>query len=115
MSRRAQVVAAALTTLLPTAATAQAVQPGAWDVTSTIVELSVPGVPGFIQRMVRGRSKAEHKRLAAGESVAALLAPDPKAHCRVESQTIDGGRYAPNRRLPTEEGRPAAYRAHRHL
>ena len=93
-------------TLLPTAAAAQAVQPGSWDVTSTVVELTVPGVPGFLQRMARGRSKAEHKRLVAGQGVEALLAPDPKARCHVDSQTVGGGRYAQALTCPQKKGEP---------
>lgn len=98
--------AAAALASLSAAATAQAMQPGAWDVTSTIVELSTPGVPGFVQRMARGRSKAEHKRLSAGEGIEALLAPDPKAHCRVESQAIKGGRYVQSLSCPQAKGEP---------
>lgn len=89
-----------------TGAAAQAVQPGAWEVTSTVRELSVPGVPGFLQRMARGRSKAEHKRLATGQGVEALLAPDPKARCRVDSQTVADGRYAQALTCPQKKGEP---------
>lgn len=108
MSRTRDAAAWALAAALasPAPAAAQAVQPGAWDVTSTVGDLSVPGVPGFLQRMVRGKSKAEHKRLAAGEGVSALLAPDPKAHCRVESQTIEAGRYAQSLTCPQKKGEP---------
>ena len=87
-------------------AAAQAVQPGAWDVTSTVIDLSVPGVPGFLQRMVRGKSKAEHKRLTAGQDVGALLAPDPNARCRVDSQTVEAGRYAQSLTCPQKKGDP---------
>ena len=92
--------------LTPAIVSAQVFQPGAWDVTSKIVEFSVPGVPGLIARMIRGKSKAEHKRLAAGESVAALLAPDPKARCRIDDQRIDGGRYAQTLTCRQMEGEP---------
>ena len=95
-----------LLAVMPRAAAAQAVQPGAWDVTSTVSELSIPGVPGFLQRMARGRSKAEHKRLAAGEGVDALLAPDPKARCRVDSQVVADGRYAQALTCPQKKGDP---------
>lgn len=90
--------------VLPGAALAQAVQPGAWDVTSTLSELSVPGVPSFLQRMARGHSSAEHKRLLAGQGVEALLAPDPKARCRVDSQNVAGGRYAQALTCPQKRG-----------
>lgn len=88
------------------AAAAQAVPPGAWNVTSTIVELSVPGVPGFLQRLARGRAKAEHKHLVAGQGLEALLEPDPKAKCRVESQSIAAGRYAQALSCPQKRGEP---------
>ena len=90
----------------PLPAAAQAVAPGAWDVTSTVVDLTVPGVPGFIRRLVRGKSKAEHKQLAAGQGVAALLAPDPKAHCRVIEQQVADGRYLQTLSCPQKQGEP---------
>lgn len=90
--------------LAPAGAAAQAVPPGAWDVTSTVRELSVPGVPGFLQRMARGRSKAEHKRLSAGQGVEALLAPDPAARCHVDSQIVAAGRYAQALTCPQKRG-----------
>ena len=92
--------------LLPGLAGAQAVPSGAWDVTSTVVEFSVPGVPGFLQRMARGKSKAEHKRLSAGQGVAELLAPDVKANCHVDSQSVAGGRYAQALTCPQKHGEP---------
>jgi hypothetical protein len=98
-------IAAALV-LLPAAAGAQALQPGAWDVTSKVVDLTVPGVPGFLVRMARGKSKAEHKRLSAGQGVDALLAPDPKARCRVDSQRVADGRYAQALTCPQKKGEP---------
>ena len=91
---------------IPTLATAQAVQPGRWDVTSTIVELAAPGVPGFLQRMARGHSSTEHKLLSAGQEVEALLAPDPKARCVVDSQRIANGRYAQVLSCPQKQGEP---------
>ena len=97
---------AATLVLLPAAADAQAVQPGAWDVTSRVVDLTVPGVPGFLVRMMRGKSKAEHKRLSSGQGVEALLAPDPKAGCRVDSQRVDDGRYAQALTCPQKKGDP---------
>lgn len=85
---------------------AQAVAPGRWDITTTIVNLSVPGVPGFIERLVRGKSKAEHKRLPAPQGMEALLAPDPKARCHVDSQRIADGRYAQALTCPQKRGEP---------
>lgn len=87
-------------------ANVQAVMPGRWDVTSTVVELSVPGVPGFLVRMMRGKSKAEHKRLAPGQGIDALLVPDAKAKCRVDSQQLADGRYAQNLTCPQKSGEP---------
>ncbi|RYF16458.1 MAG: DUF3617 family protein [Oxalobacteraceae bacterium] len=63
---------------LSTTATAQVVQPGDWDVTSKVVDLTVPGVPGFLVRMMKGKSKAERKHLSGGQGIEALLTPDPK-------------------------------------
>ena len=97
---------AIMLTVIPSLAAAQAVSPGAWDVTSTVVELSVPGVPGFLQRMARGKAKAEHKRLSTGQGVAELLAPDAKAKCRVDSQSIAEGRYAQGLTCPQKRGEP---------
>lgn len=97
---------AAAFVLFPAAADAQAVQPGAWDVTSKVVDLTVPGVPGFLVRMMRGKSKAEHKLLAAGQGVEALLAPDPKARCSVDSQRVTGGRCAQALTCPQKKGEP---------
>ena len=88
------------------AAAAQDLPAGQWSVTSTIVDLVVPGVPGFMQRMAKGRSTAERKRLVGGQGVEALLAPDPKAGCHVDSQTIAGGRYAQALTCPSKKGSP---------
>lgn len=88
----------------PAVAAAQAVQPGAWDVTSKVVDLTVPGIPAFMARMAKGKSKAEHRRLAAGEGIEALLAPDPKAHCRVDSQRVADGRYTQALSCPRKNG-----------
>ncbi|MEI5687018.1 MULTISPECIES: DUF3617 domain-containing protein [Sphingomonas] len=92
--------------LQPVAAAASAVQPGAWDVSSKVVDLTLPGVPGFLIRMARGKTKAERKQLAAGQGVEALLAPDPKAQCRIESQSVADGRYAQTLACPQKKGTP---------
>lgn len=84
----------------------QGVTPGSWDVTSTVVDFSVPGVPGFIVRMLRGRSTAEHKRLNMGQGAEALIVPDPKAHCHVERQRIENGQYAQALTCPRKQGEP---------
>jgi hypothetical protein len=92
--------------LTPAAAAAQAVQPGRWDVTSKVTDINVPGVPGFMLRMIRGKTRAEHKRLVGGEGIDALLAPDPKARCRIDSQYIADGRYSQVLSCPGKNGAP---------
>ncbi|MFZ3483510.1 DUF3617 domain-containing protein [Sphingomonas sp. 3-13AW] len=94
--------------LLPYASFAAdpALAPGNWDVTSTTVELSVPGLPGFVARMMKGKSKKERKRISAGQGVEALLAPDPKARCRVDVQHVASGKYDQTLLCPQKEGEP---------
>ena len=94
--------------MLPSAALAAnlALAPGRWDVTSTTVEMSVPGLPGFIARMMQGRSKTEHKRLSAGQGVEALIAPDPKARCHVDVQHVAYGKYDQVLTCPQKRGEP---------
>ena len=86
---------AATIIMVSTAALAvdQVLAPGRWSVTSTTVEMAVPGLPGFVARMMRGKSKTEHKRLTEGQGVEALIAPDPKAGCHVDSQHVAVGKY----------------------
>lgn len=95
--------------LVPGMAAAQAIEPGRWDVVSTAVELVVPGTPGFLLRMMKGRSKTEHKCVvpaAAQTGVGALLTPDPKAQCHVDSLHIGDGRYAQTLTCPQKKGDP---------
>ncbi|GAA0662913.1 hypothetical protein FHT00_001329 [Sphingomonas insulae] len=95
--------------LVPGNADAQAIPAGRWDVVSTAVDLVIPGAPGFIVRMMKGRSKTEHKCLspaAAQAGVAALLAPDPKAKCRVDALQVGGGRYSQALSCPQKKGTP---------
>jgi hypothetical protein len=89
---------------LSTTATAQIVQPGDWDVTSKVVDLTVPGVPGFLLRMMKGKSKAERKHLSSGQGIETLLMPDPKARCRIDSQRVADGRYAQTLSCPQKKG-----------
>ena len=99
---------AALLPILTAAADTPAIQPGGWDVKSTAVDLTVPGAPGFLLRMMRGKSKTEHKCLApqaAAQGIAALLVPDPKARCTVESTKIADGRFAQVIGCPQKDGR----------
>jgi hypothetical protein len=95
--------------LLAGAADVQRIAPGRWDVTSTAVDLSIPGVPGFMLRMMKGKSKAEHKCVTPDQAtagIAALLAPDPKAQCRVDSLRVADGRYAQALSCPQKQGPP---------
>lgn len=95
-----------LSFLVPATVSAQAIPPGAWDITSTVADLAVPGVPGFVARMIRGKSKSEHKRLAVGQGVEALLAPDPKARCRLDGQRVADGQYMQTLTCPQKQGDP---------
>jgi hypothetical protein len=56
--------------------------------------------------MARGKSKAERKQIAAGQGIKDLLAPDPKAKCRIESQSIAEGRYDQVLMCPQKSGEP---------
>jgi hypothetical protein len=84
-------VAAALI-ILPSAALAadQTLAPGGWDVTSTMVEMSVPGLPNFLARTMNGKLQAEHQRLSGSQGVEALIASDAKARCRVDTEHVTG-------------------------
>ncbi len=95
--------------LLPAAASAQALPPGAWAITSTAVELVIPGAPGFILRMMRGKSKTERKCLPpeqASSGVAALFVPKPEARCTVERAQFAGGRIDHVMSCPQKKGPP---------
>ncbi len=94
--------------LLPCSASAaaQSVAPGRWDVRSTVVDISVPGVPAFLVRVMRGKSKVEHKRIFSGQGIEALIAPDPKAKCRVERQNLNDGHYLQTLACPQKQGEP---------
>lgn len=89
---------------LSTTATVQMVQPGDWDVTSKVVDLTAPGIPGFLVRMMKGKSKAERKHLSSGQGIEALQMPDPKAQCRIDSQRVADGRYAQTLRCSQKKG-----------
>lgn len=89
---------------LSTNATAQAVQPGDWDVTSKVVDLTLPGVPGFLVRMMKGKSKAERKHPSSGQGMETLLMPDPKARCRIDSQRVADGHYTQSLSCPQKKG-----------
>jgi hypothetical protein len=91
---------------LPDVGLAQSGPPERWDVTSTVLDLTVPGTPGFILRMAKGKSRAEHKCVVAGHTVTALLTPDPKAKCRIDKQQIADGRYTQALTCPQRNGAP---------
>ena len=92
--------------ILPAVGGAQPLAQERWDVTSTVVDLTVPGAPGFLLRMAKGKSRAEHKCIAPGQTIAAVLAPDPKARCRVDKQQIADGRYMQALTCPQKKGAP---------
>lgn len=88
---------------------AQAIPSGRWDVVSTATDLMIPGAPGFVLRMIKGRSKTEHKCVspaAAQTGIAALLVPDAKAKCTVDSLQIGGGHYSQTLSCPQKQGDP---------
>ena len=108
-----RVVIALALLLLPSATAAQSIQTGRWDVTSTAVDLVVPGAPAFLLRMIKGRSKSERKCISpelSATGVAALLAPDPKAQCHIDSQQIADGRYSQTLTCPQKQGPPIKIR-----
>lgn len=80
------------------------IQPGAWDVKSKLVDLTIPGVPNLFVRMARGKTKVERKQIVAGQGIEALLAPDPKAQCRIERQSVANGHYAQTLACPQKKG-----------
>ena len=92
--------------ILPSVTSAQVLPAGAWEVRSTVVTLDVPGLPGFLQRMAKGHTSTERKCVPSNQSVAALLAPDPKAKCRVDRTQIGGGRYDQTLTCPQRDGKP---------
>ncbi len=98
----------AVLVMIPTAALAadQTLPSGQWGITSTTVEMSVPGLPGFAARMMRGKSKTERKRLSEGQGVSELIAPDPKAGCRIDGQQVTNGRYEQTLSCPQKRGEP---------
>ncbi|MBJ6121665.1 DUF3617 domain-containing protein [Sphingomonas mollis] len=94
---------------LPLSASAQSLQSGNWDLTSTAVDLVVPGAPGFLLRMMRGKSKTEHRCLPPEQSragVAALFVPNAEAKCTVERAVIADGRIDHAMSCPQKKGPP---------
>ena len=71
--------------------------------------MTAPGVPGFLLRMARGKTRSEKRCVSpalAATGVAALLAPDPKAKCAVASQHVANGRYDQVLMCPQKSGAP---------
>lgn len=66
----------------------------------------MPGVPGFVQRLARGHATTERKCLPAGQTIAALLAPNPKAQCHVDTPMTTNGRYEQTLTCPQKQGSP---------
>ena len=102
-------LSALLLALVPAALSAQAIAPGEWTGRITVRELTAPGVPGFLLRMARGKSKSEKRCVPpplAATGIAALLAPDPKAKCTVASQHVADGRYDQLMMCPQKQGAP---------
>jgi hypothetical protein len=94
---------------LPATLAAQTIPAGRWDVTSTAVDIVAPGVPSFLVRMMKGKSKSERKCVSpdsAKTGIVALLAPDPKAQCHVDSQQVADGHYAQALTCPQKQGAP---------
>jgi hypothetical protein len=94
---------------LPCPLAAQAVTPGNWDVKSTAVDLTIPGTPGFMLRMMKGRSKTEHKCLLPEQArlgAAGLFVPDPKAKCSVERSQVSAGHIDQVMMCPQKKGEP---------
>jgi hypothetical protein len=93
--------------LMPAMLSAQALAPGRWDVKSTGVELAIPGVPGFMVRMMQGKSKTENKCVLPAEArsgVAVLMAPKPAAKCSVERAVVANGRIDHLMLCPQKDG-----------
>lgn len=98
-----------LLALVPAALSAQAIPSGEWTGRITVRELVAPGVPGFLLRMAKGKSKSEKRCVSpvlAQGGIAALLAPDPKAKCTVASQHAANGRYDQVLMCPQKQGGP---------
>ncbi len=95
--------------LLPAAADAPAIRAGGWANTITVREVVAPGVPGFLLRTAKGKSRTMKVCIppqAAATGPAALLAPDPKAKCTVERQAMAAGRYEQVLSCPQKSGAP---------
>ncbi len=95
--------------LIPAPLGAQAVAPGGWTAKTTVRELDVPGLPKFLVRRARGKSRSEAKCIApaqASTGIAQLLTPAPKAKCTVERQQVANGRFEQVMLCPQKKGSP---------
>lgn len=98
-----------LSLAIPANLSAQAIQPGEWTGKVTVRELVVPGAPGFLLSMAKGKSRTEKKCVPpalAAQGAVALLSPDPKAKCTVEQQRLNGGRYEQILSCPQKKAGP---------
>ena len=98
-----------LALLVPAAGAAQSLPPGSWAIKSTAVELVIPGAPGFVLKMMRGKSRTERKCLPPAQAqtgVAALFVPKPEAKCTVERAQFAGGRIDHAMSCPQKKGPP---------
>lgn len=80
---------------VPAVVSAQGLQPGAWNIKGTVVELVSPGTPGLLLKMARGQSKTERMCLAVADAktgVAVLLRPKPEMKCTIVKSVVAGGR-----------------------
>jgi hypothetical protein len=80
---------------VPAVVSAQVLQPGAWNIKGTVVELVSPGTLGLLLKMARGQSKTERMCLAAADTktgVAVLLRPKPEMKCTIVKSVVAAGR-----------------------
>lgn len=88
MNPRPLLLAPSLALLI--AADAPPIQPGEWTITSKPVELTVPGVPGFLLGMAK-KTRTEKRCLSpaqAQQGIAALIAPKKAKTCTLESRDV---------------------------
>ncbi|MGW8281601.1 hypothetical protein ACWGK7_19185 (plasmid) [Sphingomonas aurantiaca] len=79
--------------------------------TSKAVDLTVPGVPGFILQMMKGKSRAERKHLSSWLGIEGLLMRAP----RIDGQCVADGRYTQTLKLLAKEGRLDAHQSDGHI
>ena len=98
-----------LLALVPAVATPQSLPAGSWAIKSTAVDLVIPGAPGFVLRMMRGKSRTERRCIAPDQAqagVATLFVPKPEAKCTVEHARFADGRIDHAMSCPQKKGPP---------